>query len=253
MNKGIVFDIQEFSVHDGPGIRTTVFLKGCPSRCKWCHNPEGLRGEPEEISGPAGKRIAGKEYTAEELAAILNQQAEILTMNKGGVTFSGGEPLFQALFVSEVIDRLQGLHVLLDTHGYADQKIFCLLAEKSDMIYFDLKLIASEAHLRWTGVDNKPILQNLRILSTRNKPPYVIRIPLVPGVTDTMQNMHDIANTIQNLQRGPERIELLPYNRAAGSKYASCGLIFKPGFIESKDININMSIFKDRGIPVIVK
>ena len=253
MMTGIVFDIQEFSVHDGPGIRTTVFLKGCPSRCKWCHNPEGLRKEPEEISGPAGKCIAGKEYTAEELASILNKQSEILSMNDGGVTFSGGEPLFQALFVSEVIDRLQGLHVLLDNHGYADQKEFCLLAEKSDMIYFDLKLIAPEAHRRWTGVDNKPILQNLKILSTQTKPPYVIRIPLVPGVTDTMQNMHDIADTIQNLQRGPERIELLPYNRAAGSKYASCGLIFKPGFIESKDININMSVFNDRGIPVIVK
>lgn len=253
MNKGIVFDIQEFSVHDGPGIRTTVFLKGCPSRCKWCHNPEGLRSEPEEISGPAGKRIAGKEYTAEELAAILNQQAEILSMNKGGVTFSGGEPLFQALFVSEVIDRLLGLHVLLDTHGFADEKTFSLLVEKSDMIYFDLKLIASEAHQHWTGVDNKAILQNLRLLSTQDKPPYVIRIPLVPGVTDTRQNMHDIANTIQNLQRGPERIELLPYNRAAGSKYASCGLIFKPDFIESKDININLSIFNDLGIPVMVK
>lgn len=253
MNKGIVFDIQEFSVHDGPGIRTTVFLKGCPSRCKWCHNPEGLRSEPEEISGPGGKRIAGKEYTAEELAVILNQQAEILSMNKGGVTFSGGEPLFQALFVSEVIDKLLGLHVLLDTHGFADEKTFSLLVEKSDMIYFDLKLIASEAHQHWTGVDNKAILQNLRILSTQDKPPYVIRIPLVPGVTDTRQNMHDIANTIQNLQRGPERIELLPYNRAAGSKYASCGLIFKPDFIESKDININLSIFNDLGIPVMVK
>jgi len=253
MMTGIVFDIQEFSVHDGPGIRTTVFLKGCPSRCKWCHNPEGLRKEPEEISGPAGKRIAGIEYTAEELAIILNKQSEILSMNGGGVTFSGGEPLFQALFVSEVIDRLQGLHVLLDTHGYAEQKEFCLLAEKSDLIYFDLKLIASEAHRRWTGVDNKPILQNLKILSTQNKPPYVIRIPLVPGVTDTMQNMHDIADVIQKLKRGPERIELLPYNRAAGSKYSSCGLIFKPDFIESKDINIKLSIFNDRGIPVMVK
>src|SRR5512135_1042485 len=117
MTQGIVFDIREFAVHDGPGIRTTVFLKGCPLACQWCHNPEGQSRQPQEMLSSGGRRIAGKEYTPDELAAILNRQADILREAEGGVTFSGGEPLMQAAFVSEVIDRFRGIHVLLDTCG----------------------------------------------------------------------------------------------------------------------------------------
>src|SRR5512137_2095104 len=98
MTNGIVFDIREFAVHDGPGIRTTVFLKGCPLACQWCHNPEGQSRQPQAMLSPGGRRTTGKEYTAEELAAILNRQAAILRDNEGGVTFSGGEPLMQAAF-----------------------------------------------------------------------------------------------------------------------------------------------------------
>src|SRR3990172_969545 len=103
---GIVFDIVEFAVHDGPGIRTTVFLKGCPLDCAWCHNPEGKSSQPQVMLGAAGERIAGKWYTAEALARRLNRQADILRASQGGVTFSGGEPLAQADFLLEVIDRL---------------------------------------------------------------------------------------------------------------------------------------------------
>ena len=117
MVHGIVLDIKEFAVHDGPGIRTTVFLKGCPLRCSWCHNPEGLSPEPQIIRGSAGERMAGAEYTSEALAAILSRQADILRANEGGVTFSGGVPLQQARSVMTVIDRLSGVHILLDTSG----------------------------------------------------------------------------------------------------------------------------------------
>src|SRR5512138_1818211 len=99
---GIVFDIKEFSVHDGPGIRTTVFLKGCPLHCVWCHNPEGQSRQPQVMRGPAGDRQAGMEYTPDELAALLNRQGVIFKANEGGVTFSGGEPLLQAEFVLAV-------------------------------------------------------------------------------------------------------------------------------------------------------
>src|SRR5512136_1247357 len=104
MTNGIVFDIREFAVHDGPGIRTTVFLKGCPLACQWCHNPEGQSRQPQAMQGPTGVRIAGVEYSPEALADLLNRQAAILRDNEGGVTFSGGEPLMQAAFVAEVID-----------------------------------------------------------------------------------------------------------------------------------------------------
>ena len=117
MSRGIVFDVREFTVHDGPGIRTTVFMKGCPLRCTWCHNPEGLDMAPSVMRSPAGERTVGRSYEAAELAAILSRQASILAMNGGGVTFSGGEPLMQAGFVAEVIDLLPGMHVVLDTSG----------------------------------------------------------------------------------------------------------------------------------------
>jgi len=145
MVSGIVFDIKEFAVHDGPGIRTTVFLKGCPLRCSWCHNPEGISPEPQVIRGPPGERVAGREYTSEELAAILNGQADILRANEGGITFSGGEPLLQARYVAEVIDALDGVHVLLDTSGYGSEQDFRLLARRSDLVYYDLKLVGLAA------------------------------------------------------------------------------------------------------------
>ncbi|HEX2999995.1 MAG TPA: 4Fe-4S cluster-binding domain-containing protein, partial [Armatimonadota bacterium] len=106
MRKGIVFDINEFAVHDGPGLRTTVFLKGCPLRCCWCHNPEGISPAPQLLRGAGGERVAGKEYTSTELARLLNRQAEILRAGEGGVTFSGGEPLRQAEFLAEVAAQL---------------------------------------------------------------------------------------------------------------------------------------------------
>src|SRR5512136_1023838 len=95
---GVVFDIQELTVHDGPGLRTTVFLKGCPLRCAWCHNPEGLSPAPETLRSRAGERLAGRSYSSVELATLLNRQAPLLG-DHGGVTFSGGEPLMQAAFV----------------------------------------------------------------------------------------------------------------------------------------------------------
>src|SRR5512147_2058540 len=111
MTDGILFDIREFTVHDGPGIRTTVFMKGCPLACMWCHNPEGLSITSQVMQSPVGARIVGTEYSPQELADLLNRQGAILKANEGGVTFSGGEPLLQADFVAEVIDLLDGLHV----------------------------------------------------------------------------------------------------------------------------------------------
>jgi pyruvate formate lyase activating enzyme len=184
LSSGIVFDVREFTVHDGPGIRTTVFLKGCPLRCGWCHNPESQRREPEPMRGQAGERIAGREYAADELARLLNRQADVLRLGEGGVTFSGGEPLAQAAFVADVIDRLDGLHVVLDTSGYADEPAFRLVAARSSLVYFDLKLIDPAAHRRHAGLDNAPILRNLRLLPEIGVP-FVARVPLVPGVTDT--------------------------------------------------------------------
>jgi pyruvate formate lyase activating enzyme len=248
MTTGMVFDIREFTLHDGPGIRTTVFLKGCPMSCMWCHNPEGQSPQPQLIRSPAGERIAGKVYTAAELAGLLNQQADILRNNEGGVTFSGGEPLMQAGFVAEVINLLDELHILLDTSGYGEEEDFKHLVNLSDLVYFDLKLIDHQAHRHYTGCDNDLILRNLSILKEMGKP-FVARVPLIPGVTDSAQNLEAIAGVLQGFH-GLLGVDLLPYNKTAGSKYRYAGMEFKPDYDESQALNLNPAPFKQANIEV---
>lgn len=243
-----MFDIREFTVHDGPGIRTSVFLKGCPLSCSWCHNPEGRSRQPQTMRSPAGERVAGKAYAAIELATLLNGQAEIFKANEGGVTFSGGEPLLQSEFVAQVIDLLDDIHILLDTSGYASEEDFRCVARRSDLVFFDLKLIDPAEHRRHTGVDNASILHNLHVLNAMGVP-FVIRVPLVPTVTDTDSNLAAIAETVRGLD-GLVRVDLLPYNRAAGAKYASLGLDFKPSYDETRGLNINTAIFEHAGLRV---
>jgi pyruvate formate lyase activating enzyme len=248
MSVGTVFDIQEFSIHDGPGIRTVVFLKGCPLSCSWCHNPEGRLPQPQLMRTPLGEHICGKEFAPADLAMLLNKQAKILKANEGGVTFSGGEPLLQSRFVAEVIDRLDQVHVLLDTSGYACEGEFEQVATRSQMVYFDLKLIDLTAHRRYTGVTNEPILRNLRRLSAMGVP-FVIRVPMIPGVTDTDANLMAIAETVDGLS-GLVGIDLLPYNRVAGGKYASLGMRFAPDYDETRPVNLNIAIFKRANLHV---
>jgi pyruvate formate lyase activating enzyme len=248
MTTGIVFDIKEFAVHDGPGIRTTVFMKGCPLKCIWCHNPEGQSHQPQIIRSPAGERIAGGLWTPEDLARRLNQQADILKSNEGGITFSGGEPLLQSEFVSETIDLLDHLHILLDTSGYGSPADFRRLLDRTDLVYFDLKLIDPAQHLHYTGCVNEPILKNLKTLGESGIP-FVVRVPLVPGVTDLDANLEEIAKTIQGFP-GLQRVDLLPYNRAAGAKYEYLGMQFLPEYDEERPLNINIGIFERMGIEV---
>ncbi len=248
MASGLVFDIAEFTVHDGPGIRTTVFLKGCPLRCAWCHNPEGLTFEPQRVAGAGGERVAGQRWEAAALAERLNRQGDLLRGGGGGVTFSGGEPLAQAAFVAEVTGLLDRIHVVLDTSGFAPPDDFELVARRCDLVYFDLKLLDPAAHRRWTGVDNAPIVANLARL-TELGVPYVIRVPLVPTVTDSPANLAAIAAHVAGLA-GLVRVDLLPYNRAAGGKYRACGLAFQPGYDEDEPIRADPAPFEAYGIPV---
>lgn len=245
---GIVFDIREFTVHDGPGIRTTVFMKGCPLRCAWCHNPEGLARVPQVMTSAAGERVVGREYTASNLANIINRQAEVLRSNEGGVTFSGGEPLAQAAFVADAIDRLEGVHVVLDTSGYAPQHDFKTVAGRADLVFFDLKIMDPKTHCRYTGRDNAPILRNLRMLAELGKP-FHIRVPLVPGVTDTDENLAAIAEAVDGIP-GLVSVDLLAYNQAAGGKYQACGMEFRPGWDEKQASNANTAPFVERGLEV---
>ena len=249
MLSGILFDIKEFAVHDGPGVRTTFFLKGCPLRCRWCHNPEGILPQPQRMKGSVGERTVGTPFTSEELAARIQSQADLYRAGEGGVTFSGGEPLSQAAFLAETIDRLSNIHVVLDTSGYATKADFRALAARVQLVYFDLKLIDPAQHAAFTGVDNQPILRNLRLLSDTGVP-FHIRIPLVPGVTDTEANLTGIARHLATLPRPPQSVDLLLYNKAAGGKYAACGLPFNPGYDETREVNVRTCCFQTLGLNV---
>ncbi len=223
---GTIFDIKEFAVNDGPGIRTTFFLKGCPLRCQWCHNPEGLNPEIEVFAKEGGQRIYGYILSSFELFQKIERQSEMLKYAGGGVTFSGGEPLMQYEFLSEVIDLFnKEIHVLLDTSGYASSEAFETIVNKVDHVYFDLKIADSSLHKKWTGSDNKVIHNNLELLD-KSGVSYTVRVPLIPDITDTDDNILGIIDIVSSLSNF-SLIELLPYNKLAGGKYNACGMNYK--------------------------
>lgn len=246
MRTGLVFDIQEFAIEDGPGIRTTVFMKGCPLRCQWCHNPESQSSVPQMMHSPGGDRLAGVEYTSNELAERLNRQRTLLRAGQGGVTFSGGEPLMQADFLADVIDHLDDLHIILDTSGYGPRGALLILLKRVDLLYYDLKLVDPRAHRRFTGRGNRLNLENLQQVSASGVP-FVLRVPLVPGVTDTVENLNSIAAIARDLQ-GLIHVDLLPYNRAAGAKYEAVNLHFQPSFAEDQPVNPHLGLFEQAGL-----
>ena len=261
MLKGTIFDIKGFALSDGPGIRTTVFLKGCPLRCLWCHNPEGLSPKPElrvkmsRCTGcgkcrlpcdhadckPFGRCLhicpfgnvtaAGTEYTPEELAAILLRDRDVFG-NDGGVTFSGGEPLMQADFLAECasILRREGVHTAIETSSYAPPAVYDRVTDAVDYVLCDIKLMDSEKHKKYCGVDNAVILENLSRLMKKDKE-MLFRIPLIPGITDTDENLAAIADFIKD-----RPVELLTYNDMAGAKYSSVGREYTLGHLRRSDI-----------------
>lgn len=249
MKTGHIFDIKEFSVNDGPGVRTTVFFRGCPLRCIWCHNPEGLdpgrgvlvrqRGclhcgrcrkpcSHPECAGlgrclhacPMGLvEELGRVWDAESLAARVMRDAELFESSGGGVTLSGGEPLLQHEFAIELLRRLP-VHKAIETSGFATVDVFERVIAEVDYVMMDLKLIDPVLHRRYCGVDNEPILRNFELLRQSGKP-YLVRVPLIPDITDTEENLRQIATVAWD-----SPVELLPYNRMAGAKYASVGKTF---------------------------
>lgn len=223
MTNGIIFDIKEFAINDGPGIRTTIFLKGCPLNCIWCHNPESINRKIEK--NLLTEKLIGYEVSSQELAQKLLSSKDLFDFTNGGVTFSGGEPLLQSRFITETCLLLKGVHKLLDTSGQISQAIFKQSVQYFDMIYFDLKIFDRELHKRFTGSFNDVILANARYLATSNIK-YTIRVPLIPCITDTVTNLTSIAEFVETFSNPPESIDLLPYNLYAGGKYKSIGKIF---------------------------
>lgn len=251
-----VFDIQRFCVHDGPGIRTTVFFKGCPLRCLWCHNPEGLEAnvqpqfQKRECVGclscggqhtlaqvdkcPTGAlKQVGKVYRAEELIREVLRDQEFYGP-EGGVTFSGGECLLQADYVAEMLKELKkkGISTAVDTCGFVPWKSIQKTLGLCDVYLYDVKCADSRLHRQYTGQSNEVILENLRKLSESGARIW-IRIPVIPDFNDNHAEMKAIAAIVNGLP-GVEKVTLMPYHTLGKSKYETLGMV--PGYETSKMI-----------------
>lgn len=224
---GTIFDIKHFAVHDGPGIRQTIFLKGCPLSCWWCHNPESQNINPEKfiqtnkLDGKDYKKEVTVGYTISVNDLFKSIQGDIVFFEEsgGGVTFSGGEPLLRADFLYEIIKicKKNGIHTCVDTTGFASEKTIERIAEITDCFLFDIKLIDNELHQKYTGVPVNGILSNLKWLDTSHKN-VILRFPVIPGITDTKQNVSEIKSFLKSL-KNINQIDLLPYHNISNGKY----------------------------------
>lgn len=272
---GTIFDIQRFSVHDGPGIRTTVFMKGCPLRCGWCHNPEGLdrkigvqffqeacircgscSGEkrPEDVAVcPSGAlRFSGRKLDeAEVLKAVLADRE--FYGDEGGVTFSGGECLLQAEFVSRILQRLkeQNISTAVDTCGCVPWENIAKTLPICDLYLYDIKCADKELHRKFTGKDNALILENLQKLSRQEKDIW-IRVPLIPGFNDSREELEGVAKIAAGI-KNVTNVTLMPYHTLGVSKYETLGMT--PGYVpetmvSAQKLEETKEIFRKAGLPV---
>lgn len=268
MSKGMIFDIQRNSFVDGPGIRTTVFFKGCNLRCAWCHNPESQTMHPQlmvyadrcqgcgrckavcphglESCVLCGKCVAacshgaraicGREYTAEEVLAEVKKDMLFYKTSGGGVTFSGGECMLQMDFLEELLKKCKenGIHTAVDTAGNVPFSQFERILPDTDLFLYDIKLMDSQKHAQYTGQGNGQILENLKKLLMRGANVWV-RIPVIAGVNDSAEEMQTVKAFLEGCGK-PEKIELLPCHAMGEYKYRAIGKappLFQPPDKES--------------------
>ena len=223
-----IFDIKRFAVHDGPGIRTTVFLKGCPLRCWWCHNPESQAKEPftidieRKVNGKsvAGKKTYGEQIESADLMDTILRDRHFYEESGGGVTFSGGEPLMQLKELDELLkaSKQNGLHTAVDTSGFAKREQFERIVDTTDLFLYDLKHMDPELHKKYTGVDNVLIHANADFLLERGAN-IIFRIPVIPEVNTSVEEVARMIGFLKERKEHLNEVHLLPYHRIAENKY----------------------------------
>lgn len=265
---GIIFDIKHYAIHDGPGIRSTVFFKGCSLQCQWCHNPEGIHTEPEiflrnekcpsecrfcisacpngairrnkgsievdlsrcdlcseceEACVYGALEIIGRKVSVKDVMGELEKDSLFYEESQGGVTFSGGEPFEQPIFLNALLDKAKSkdLHTTVDTCGYFNPNLLANFDRKVDLFLYDLKMIDDEKHKKYTGKSNSLILDNLRRL-TANGHRVAVRIPLIAGINDDDNNIEKTVEFLKNLNH-IEQINLLPYHSGGSLKQKRLG------------------------------
>jgi len=237
---GLVFNIQKFSLHDGPGIRTVVFFKGCPLGCYWCSNPESLDKNPCEDA---------RQYTLEEVLKVCLDD-RVFYEESGGVTLSGGEAMGQGQFCLELLLRLkrEKIHTAIETSGFSPEETFEALSEASDLLLFDIKHYDDKAHVEGTGVHNDLILANLKNALVRGKA-LIPRIPVIPGYNNSIENAGGFVSLFDSM--GIERVQLLPFHQFGKKKYESLNLAYAmkdSPQLHPEDLEDYRQVFLDHGI-----
>ena len=220
-----VSDIQHFSVGDGDGIRTTLFLKGCNLRCPWCHNPETISAKAQTLTYAENRKSVtyGRKMTAEELLPLLTRDLEFYRQSGGGVTVSGGEPLLQSKALRGLLMMLKesGVHTVIDTAGCVPFENFEDVLEFTDIFFVDVKSHDPAVYSDTVGGSLELVTDNIRELIKRNKAVRV-RIPVIPGISDSLSDAEALRLTV--LATGAERVDLLPFHRLGSGKYRALGL-----------------------------
>lgn len=282
MQSGLIFDVKRYAINDGPGIRVAIFLKGCPLRCRWCHNPESISANVQKMYnkakcigcngcveacpenactlGPEGiitdlslctgcgicaevcptkaTEMSGRVATVKEILAIVEKERIFFDQSGGGVTFSGGEPLRQPEFLMALLGELgkESIHRAVDTSGFAPKEILLDVARHTDLFLYDLKMMDSSRHKKWTGVDNRIILENLKLLATTGAC-INIRIPLIKGVNADQENLEKSAAFVAGLSGDKKSVSILPYHHTMAGKHQRLGQVFDAGNMsESTDM-----------------
>lgn len=229
--KGRIFNIQKFSVHDGPGIRTIVFLKGCAFRCRWCCNPESQNFEIENMTVDGKTKIVGKDVTVSEVMDEIVKDLPYYIRSGGGVTLSGGESLLQPDFAVGILQACNdlGIHTAMESTGFAPFETIERYLEYLDLYLMDIKHINPDKHKEFIGKTNERVLENARKIAKKaNK--LIIRVPVIPTFNDTEEEIGEIARFAKSLET-VEELHLLPYHPYGSDKYKALGREYKMSHI----------------------
>ena len=263
-NMGLVFDIKRFSIHDGPGIRTTVFLKGCPLCCAWCHNPESISPEPEEIFHPSrcikcgkcsqgcfsgARETVGQWMSASELFLEIQKDLPFFSGSGGGVTFSGGEPLLQSAFLRETLSLCvsSGISTAVDTSGHSPWENFRNIIELCGLFLFDVKHVDPVKHAEFTGVDNRLILSNLSSVISSGCD-VIVRVPVARGFNDDPESMKEIVSFLAGLE-GLKGIEPVKCHGYASAKYRDLGIALGDFVPSDESMDYFRALLASNGLP----
>ncbi|MDD3343970.1 MAG: glycyl-radical enzyme activating protein [Sulfurospirillaceae bacterium] len=296
----LIFDVKRYAINDGPGIRVTIFLKGCPLSCVWCHNPESIEKTVEklftsskcigcnacvescenhactltdqgiltdtnvcllcekcaEVCPTGATQMSGTQYQVDEIMDIIKKEITVMDQSEGGVTFSGGEPLFHHELLIQLLDACgkEEIHRCIDTTGFTTPQKLLEVASLCEHFLYDLKVMDDAKHKQYTGVSNAQILSNLQLLATTNVN-INIRIPLISGVNDDDENIHQTAQFIKSLKKALVMVNILPYHNIAQKKYEKLGKIShfikmeEPDKMRQKKI---IELFNSYGIDAVI-